>query len=129
MNIFFDVDETIQAYDGSLRPFVVEAFRQLVADGHQLYVWSGARTARSVREGVVGRHVLTPYVVDCFQKPIVNPRWAWSQTGIDVQPDVCVDDREETIAAFGGIIVAPYPYPGPDEEMKRVYKMISSTCP
>ncbi|HEY3059716.1 MAG TPA: HAD hydrolase family protein [Chloroflexota bacterium] len=44
MNIFFDVDETILGYDGSLRPLVRETFKVLVDEGHRIYIWSGVRT-------------------------------------------------------------------------------------
>jgi hypothetical protein len=124
VNIFFDVDETILAYDGALRPSVGELFQRLTAAGHRVFVWSGARSARSVREGVVRRHRLEAYVTDCFQKPIDDPRAEWLATGINVYPDFCVDDRREIVEVFGGIVVAPYPYSGPDDEMLRVYDAI-----
>ncbi|HET6318626.1 MAG TPA: hypothetical protein VFG86_19395, partial [Chloroflexota bacterium] len=69
MNIFFDVDETILGYDGSLRPLVHQTFEILVAEGHRIYIWSGVRTADTVRAEVVQRHALETYVTDCFQKP------------------------------------------------------------
>ncbi len=40
MNIFFDMDYTLLAVDGSLRPKVREVLQRLKDDGHQLYVWS-----------------------------------------------------------------------------------------
>jgi hypothetical protein len=124
MNVFFDVDETIMGYDGSLRPHVTEVFQRLIDDGHRVYVWSGARTANSVRQGVVERHGLTAYVTDCFQKPIYDPRNAWTLGGISVEPEFCVDDRWETIEAFGGIVIKPYIGRGPDNDMLRVYEAI-----
>lgn len=130
MNVFFDVDETIQGYDGSLRPFVSQVFQQLVEDGHKVYVWSGIRTASGVRRGVVDRHGLAPFVTDCFQKPLDQPRAAWSRMSTGVQPDFCVDDRIETIEAFGGFCIAPYLYvgAGTDEELKRAYEAVSQAA-
>src|SRR5258708_3496479 len=68
MNIFFDVDETILGYDGSLRPLVKQVFQSLVEDGHRVFVWSGVRTGDMVRTEVVLRHGLDPYVTDCYHK-------------------------------------------------------------
>jgi hypothetical protein len=103
---------------------VGELFERLTRLGHRVFVWSGARSARSVRESVVLRHGLEAYVTDCFQKPIDDPRQEWLASGIDVYPDFCVDDRREIVEVFGGIVVAPYPYGGPDDEMLRVYEAI-----
>ena len=125
MNVFFDVDETILAYDGSLRPLVRDVFRRLVEDGHRIYVWSGARTADNVRVGVVERYKLDPYVTECFHKPIVNPRQAWLTAGTGVLPEFCVDDRQETIDAFGGALISSYAFGGPDDgDLQRVYELI-----
>jgi FMN phosphatase YigB (HAD superfamily) len=128
MNVFFDVDETILGYDDSLRPFVAEVFQRLIDDGHRVYVWSGARSAESVRRAVVERHGLTALVTDCFQKPIYDPRNAWTEAGAGIEPDFCVDDRWETIEAFGGVIIKPYPYRGPDNDMLRVYEAIRAAA-
>jgi hypothetical protein len=73
---------------------------------------------------VVERHGLTAFVTDCFQKPIYDPRNAWTEAGVGVEPDFCVDDRWETIEAFGGTIIKPYSYRGPDNDMLRVYEAI-----
>jgi FMN phosphatase YigB (HAD superfamily) len=34
VNVFFDVDDTLIAYDGSLRPLVRETFERIILDGH-----------------------------------------------------------------------------------------------
>jgi hypothetical protein len=127
VNIFFDVDETILSYDGSLRPFVLEIFQQLVADGHLVYVWSGARTALGVRD-VVDQYGLTPFVTDCFRKPLVNPREVWLQMGMPVLPDFVVDDYPGIVEAFGGVLIRPYPVAAPDDDMKRVYAVIQASA-
>ena len=41
MNIYFDVDYTLIAMDGSLRPGTTEVFESLLEDGHFIYIWSG----------------------------------------------------------------------------------------
>ncbi len=123
VNIFFDVDETILAYDGTLRPLVAETFQQLIDDGHTLYVWSGARTAETTA-AVVAQYGLTAFVADCFRKPLINPRESWLQTGIAVQPDFVVDDYPGIVEAFGGILIKPFPLGIPDDDLRRVYDAI-----
>lgn len=123
MNIFFDVDETILAYDGTLRPLVREIFEQLQRDGHTLYVWSGARSAETVAE-VVSDYGLQEYVTGCFRKPLFDPKQAWLQTGIAVQPDFVVDDYPGIVEAFGGVLIKPFPMRMPDDDMRRVYDAI-----
>jgi phosphoglycolate phosphatase-like HAD superfamily hydrolase len=117
VNVFFDVDETIVAYDGSLRPHVREVFSKLKADGHSVYLWSGV----GIRTDVVDRHRMGNLVTACFRKPMGAARRLW--TG-DVTPDFCVDDYPEPVAAFGRVVIAPYPHPKPDDELHRVYEAI-----
>lgn len=125
MNIFFDVDETILGYDGSLRPLVKQTFESLVEEGHTIFVWSGVRTGELVRAEVVERHGLAAYVTDCFQKPRFDYREQWRRTGIAIQPDFCVDDYPEIVEVFGGILIRPYPTERPaDTELERVHAAI-----
>jgi hypothetical protein len=123
MNIFFDVDETILAYDGTLRPHVAETFEKLSAAGHRLYVWSGARTAETVAE-VVKQYGLEAYVTETFRKPLINPKQTWLQTGIEVQPDFVIDDYPGIVEAFGGVLIKPFPLGVPDDDILRVYNAI-----
>jgi hypothetical protein len=124
MNIFFDVDETIQGYDGSLRPLVHQTFQALIADGHRIFVWSGVRTAEAVRSEVVRRHGLESFVTDCYQKPRFDYVEQWQRTGIEVQPEFCVDDYPEVVEAFGGVLIKPYSYARDDADLERVYAAI-----
>ena len=126
MNIFFDVDETILGYDGSLRPLVKQVFQSLVEDGHRVFVWSGVRTGETVRTEVVLRHGLDPFVTDCYQKPRFDYREQWRRTGIAIQPDFCVDDYPDIVEVFGGFLIRPYAMAGPDTELERVYAAIKS---
>ena len=126
MNIFFDVDETILGYDGSLRPLVKETFQALVDEGHRIFVWSGVRTGEMVRTEVVQPYGLEAYVTDCFQKPRFDYREQWLRTGIEVQPDFCVDDYPEIVEVFGGILIKPYPRERPDADLERVYAAIQA---
>jgi hypothetical protein len=126
MNIFFDVDETILGYDGSLRPLVPEVFGRLVEAGHRIFVWSGVRTGDEIRTNVVEPYGLAAYVSDCFRKPLFDYQDQWRKTGIDVQPDFCVDDYPEIVAAFGGVLVFPYRYAREDADMERVFAAIQT---
>src|SRR5579859_1199698 len=128
MNIFFDVDETILGYDGSLRPLVVQTFEALVAEGHRIFVWSGVRSASAVRSEVVEPYGLAPYVTDCFQKPRFDYREQWQQSGIEVQPDFVIDDYPEIVEVFGGILIKPYPNARQDAELERVYAAIKEAA-
>lgn len=126
MNIFFDVDETILGYDGSLRPLVKQTFEHLVEDGHQVFVWSGVRTADIVRTEVVERHGLQAYVTGCYQKPLFDYREQWQRNGSQVQVDFCVDDYPDIVEAFGGILIKPYYREMPDSDLERVYAAIKA---
>jgi FMN phosphatase YigB (HAD superfamily) len=128
MNIFFDVDETLLGYDGSLRPLVHQTFKILVEEGHRIYVWSGVRTAEMVRAEVVQRHGLQSYVTDCFQKPRWDYLAQWQRSGVEVQPDFIVDDYPEIVQAFGGIQIKPYAWAQPDADLERVYAAIKAAA-
>ncbi len=121
MNIFFDVDNTLIARDGSLRPFVPQVFERLIGEGHRIYVWSGV----GLRWEVVEQHRLRPYVSDVFVKPMYDHHNSLRLLGVSVKPDFCVDDHPEVIGAFGGVTVWPYEDPDPlDREMERVYQTV-----
>lgn len=121
MNIFFDVDATLIADDGSLRPYVREVFEKLAEEGHHIYVWSGV----GIRWEVVKRHNLEHIVRNCFVKPLWAHHERLGQLGVSPKPDFCVDDHLEIILAFGGVTVMPYYYPNPrDREMHRVYEAV-----
>ncbi len=126
VNIFFDVDETILGYDGSLRPLVPQVFDRLVQQGHRIFVWSGVRTGDAIRTEVVERYGLEAYVTACFRKPLFDYLEQWQRTGIEVQPDFCVDDYPDIVDAFGGFMVIPYRYARTDAEMERVYAAIQT---
>ena len=122
MNVFFDVDYTILAVDGSLRPRTREVFEQLVEDGHNVYVWSGV----GLRNSEVQRHGLSQYVTGVYQKPLSEFEARLNGFGIGVRPDLVVDDYPEIVDAFGGVLVRPYYFRAEsDDEMERVYRIVS----
>jgi hypothetical protein len=121
VHIFFDVDLTIISEDGSLRPLVPEVFQRLAGDGHRLYLWSG----NGIRWSVAERFGLREWLSGCFYKPLYDFRRAVARQGLPVLPDFCVDDYPEVVVEFGGLQVAPYGEPNPeDREMLRVYESV-----
>lgn len=122
MIIFFDMDYTLIAVDGSLRPGVRELLELLKNDGHQSYVWSG----NGIRWLELRRHGLESLVLDCFEKPMNNYADELEAMGLPVKPDLVVDDHLEVAAALGGIWVRTYYFPNDsDNEMEHVYRIIS----
>ncbi len=125
MNIFFDMDYTLLAVDGSLRPKVREVLQRLRDDGHQLYVWSG----NGIRWLELHRHGLESLVIDCFEKPVDCYAKRVGQLGLPVIPDLVVDDHLEVAAALGGIWVRSYYFANTsDDEMEHVYRIIAETA-
>lgn len=122
MNVFFDVDYTILAVDGSLRPGTRDVFRRLVADGHRVFVWSGA----GLRTAEVRRHSLDEYVAGVFHKPLENFESGLWAFGVTTRPDFVIDDYAEIVSFFGGVVVTPYYFSRPDDaEMERVYRIVA----
>jgi hypothetical protein len=118
MHIFFDMDYTLVAYDGSLRPMTHEVFDLLNREGHYLYIWSGI----GVRTAEVHALGLADFTRGVFQKPVEKFDQGLLQYDIPVAPDVVVDDHKEVVSHFGGIWVRSYFWPDPgDRELERVY--------
>jgi hypothetical protein len=104
VNIFFDVDETLIAYDGSLRPGTRSVFERLASDGHHVYVWSG----RGIRTSDVDRTGLGDLVSGIYQKPLSDFEAGIARCGIPVVPDFVVDDYPGIVEFFGGLCIRPY---------------------
>ena len=123
MNIFFDVDYTILGMDGSLRPGTVEVFGQLVARGHDVYVWSGM----GVRWDEVRRAGLEPFVTGVYRKPLSDYRAGLELCGVPVVPDFVIDDYPEIVGVFGGVFIKEYlSRHQADEEMYAVLAQIDA---
>jgi hypothetical protein len=122
LNIFFDVDYTIMAADGSLRPGTGEVFERLVADAHRVFVWSGVGNRRED----VRRLELERFVCDVFEKPLSDFDAGLAQRGVSLRPDFVVDDYPEIVRHFGGVQVRPYYFASTsDREMERVYRVVA----
>ncbi|MBI2935709.1 MAG: HAD family hydrolase [Chloroflexi bacterium] len=126
MHIFFDVDYTILAGNGALRPLVKETFAQLKADGFSLYIWSGV----GIRWREVREHCLEPYILGCYEKPLQDyermVQLMLERRELPVAPDLIIDDYPEIVSRLGGVVVRPYYLVNEnDREMERVYKIIT----
>ena len=118
MNIYFDIDYTLIAYTGELRPLARQTLERLNDDGHSLYIWSGV----GVRTEEVRRLGLADLVVDVLEKPIERFEERLPELGVKVRPDAVVDDHPEIVRHFGGVKVRPYFWPSEsDRELNRVY--------
>jgi hypothetical protein len=123
LNIFFDVDYTIISAYGILRPGVRECFQRLIDEGHVLHIWSGV----GLRWHEVRANKLESLIAGVYLKPTGNYMEEWKRQGVPVQPDFIVDDHQEIVQVFGGIVVRPYFYPDDrDQEMEAIYQAIHS---
>jgi hypothetical protein len=111
VNIFFDVDETILGYDGSLRPHTRAVFERLIADGHTVYIWSGV----GIRSADVQRVGLQSLVTGIYQKPLSDFANGLQRFGVPVVPDFVVDDYPQIVEYFGGLWVDSYLRNQPDD--------------
>ena len=121
LKIFFDVDYTILAMDGSLRPGTRDTFERLVADGHALYIWSGV----GLRTDEVERHGLGDLVSGIYKKPIYDFVDGLRLLKVPHWPDFVIDDYPEIVDTFGGVLARPYFFRSQDDdEMERIYEII-----
>lgn len=104
MNVFFDMDYTILGMDGSLRPGTVEVFERLIAQGHDVYIWSGI----GVRWEEVRQCGLAPLVKGVYRKPLSDFRAGLDRYGIPVVPDFVIDDYPGIVRFFGGVCIKEY---------------------
>ena len=121
MNVFFDVDYTLIAWNERLRPHVRAVFEQLRADGHTIYIWSG----RGQRWNVIRYYHLDDLIAGCFVKPLYDHVARLPELGVTVQPDFVIDDHGEIVRVFGGYLIdAPADPPQEDDGMWRAYEAI-----
>ena len=121
MNIYFDVDYTLIAMDGSLRPGTTEVFEELINDGHSIYIWSGV----GMRTDDIERLGLSKFVSDIFVKPITEYEVGLIRFSVSPRPDFVIDDHREIVDAFGGVHIEPYYFrSAEDGNMAELYKAI-----
>ena len=123
MNVFFDVDYTLIAMDGSLRPKSLETLQNLKNDGHDLYVWSG----NGIRTREMDKFELSPLLAGVYEKPLSDFEGGLADMGIPVRPDLVIDDYQGIVSYFGGVWVSPYFFHNADDrDMERVYRIIKT---
>jgi len=121
MRVFFDIDYTILSSDYHLRSGTEDTFRRLVADGHEVHIWSG----EGKRHQVLRDFALEPYVSGVYEKPIYNYVRRLDRFGIDFIPDFVVDDYPEIVSVFGGFHVREFFGKwADDDEMEQIYRTI-----
>ena len=121
LKIFFDVDYTLLSMDGSLRPLTRETFEKLIADGHQIFIWSGV----GLRDDDVKRHNLEDFVSGVYKKPIYDFINGLSLLKVPHWPDFVIDDYPEIVDTFGGVLARPYFFrSADDDEMEHIYEII-----
>ena len=123
MNIFFDVDYTLMAMDGTLRPHTKDIFKQLIIDSHKIFIWSGVGD----RTSDVNRHGLSEYVSGVFVKPIADFEIGLKRFKVLPRPDFVIDDHREIVEYFGGVHIEPFYFRSSDDgHMNLLYEAISS---
>ena len=121
LKIFFDVDYTLLAMDGSLRPMTRQTFEKLIDDGHQVFIWSGVGD----RTRDVERHDLQDLVSGVYKKPIYNYVQGLELLKVPHWPDFVIDDYPDIVDTFGGVLAKPFFFRSQDDdEMERIYSII-----
>ncbi len=121
LNVFFDVDNTLLMWDGSLRNHTREVFERILADGHIIYIWSGV----GIRRWEMEMNKLDHFVTDYFIKPLYDHRARLPKLGVTVEPDFVIDDHRSVVEVFGGYYI-PDVAPPDDEELLRVAEAIDA---
>ena len=112
MNFFIDVDYTLISANGALRPHADTLFSRVTEAGHAMYIWSGV----GIRKYEMTRHRIAPMVTDYFEKPTADYRAAVERADLPVSPELVVDDHEEIVHEFGGVVVRPYFFADDDDK-------------
>jgi hypothetical protein len=125
VHVFFDCDYTILSFDHKLRRGTHEILGRLVADGHQVYLWSG----EGERWSVVHQHELEPYLSGVFAKPLSNFDEGLTRMGIPVVPEFVIDDYPGIVRHFGGYFIPEFFSPvDDDDELETVYQVITEVA-
>jgi hypothetical protein len=121
VHVFFDVDYTILGTDYQLRSGTADTFRRLVADGHEVHVWSG----EGKRHKVLRDFDLEQYVSGVHEKPMNDFVRRLGEFGIETVPDFVVDDYPLIVEVFGGYHVRDFfSAVTDDDEMEQIYRTI-----
>ncbi len=121
LNVFFDVDNTLLMWDGSLRNHTRDVFERILAAEHTIYIWSGV----GIRRWEMEMNKLDHYVTDYFIKPLYDHRARLPKLGVRVEPDFVIDDHLSVVEVFGGYYIPDVAAPD-DEELLRVAEAIET---
>ncbi len=121
LNVFFDVDNTLIMWNGSLRNHVRDVFTALKESGHEIYIWSGV----GIREWDMKRNNLDGFVTDYFVKPLEQHHEKLESLGVPMVPDFVIDDHRSVVEAFGGYHIGDDPGPD-DRELLDVLDLINA---
>jgi hypothetical protein len=114
--IFFDVDYTILSNFNELRPGTREVWERIVADGHEIHVWSGV----GLRHQVLRDHALEDLVSGVYAKPTYNYLFRLETLGVEHMPDFIIDDFPEICTIFGGFHCREF-----YDELEHIYQAIT----
>ena len=98
LNVFFDVDNTLIMWNGTLRAHTREVFERILEAGHTIYIWSGV----GIRRWDMKRHELDQFVTDYYVKPLEKHHESLEGLGVPMVPDFVIDDHRTVVDAFGG---------------------------
>ena len=121
LNVFFDVDNTLIMWNGTLRAHTREVFTALKEAGHEIYIWSGV----GIREWDMKRHDLHEFVTDYFIKPLEQHHEKLESLGVPMVPDFVIDDHKAVVDAFGGYHIPDEAGPN-DKELLTVLDRINA---
>ena len=121
LNVFFDVDNTLLMWDGSLRNHTRDVFERILAAEHTIYIWSGV----GIRRWEMEMNKLDHFVTDYFIKPLYDHRARLPKLGVTVEPDFVIDDHRSVVEVFGGYYIPDVAGPD-DEELLRVAEAIEA---
>ncbi|MSQ41861.1 MAG: hypothetical protein EXR65_02350 [Dehalococcoidia bacterium] len=119
LNIFFDVDNTLIMWNGTLRNHTRHVFERLRDSGHTIYIWSGV----GIRRWEMERANLDEFVADYFWKPLDRHHQRLPELGVTLVPDFVIDDHKTVVDAFGGYHISDMAGPD-DKELLAVLRAI-----
>ncbi len=111
MNVFFDVQGTLLAGDVP-RPHVREVFLELIASGHDVYLWSSAGAGYAAMSAELLE--VSDLVFGCYSKYAPPP----------VTVDFTVDDYPELAERYSGYTITLFEGDPNDEELWKVVEAL-----
>jgi hypothetical protein len=111
MNIFFDVQGTLVAR-GVLRPHTREVFLELIALGHDIYLWSSAGSGYA---SMAARALGVSDIVFGYYSKLASP---------PITVDYALDDCPDLAEQYGGYAITPFDGDPEDRELWQVVERL-----